>query len=449
MIEIAIVGCGQRGKDVYGELLKKDFSDKVKVKGIAEPKEKSRKYMKDYHNIDEEFVFLGWKELLEHEKFCDAIIISTNDDMHYEPFKKALEKGYHIIVEKPMTNDRKELSKMEELAQEYSDKIISVGHVLRYSPFFNKIKDIIDSGELGKLVSIQHAENIGYYHMGHSFVRGNWRNSIETSPIILAKSCHDMDILLYLTGSSCTKVSSFGSLSYFNKENKPMDAGYRCLECDIENECPYSAKKLYLNNIGNWPSTVITINQTKEGIIKALNDTDYGLCVHESDNDVMDNQVSILEFNNGVTATFSLTAFTHTISRTIKIMGSHGEIIGDMETNKLIVYDFVSGEKKSVDIKLDKFSLQGHGGGDARLVKDFIELVEKKMKTIEVVKNKIKLEENKELEFKDLVDIVGGKDNSIESQTSIKTSIESHKMAFAVDEARIYGKVVNLENFIL
>lgn len=421
MVEVAIIGCGQRGKDVYGEMIKKDLNGRARVKGIAEVREKSREYMMKTHNLSDEFVFLTWEDLLEHEKFCDVIIIATNDDMHYEPFKKALEMGYHIIIEKPMTNDRKELKKMEDLAKKYNEQIISVSHVLRYSPFFNSIKKLIDDGKVGKLASIQHAENIGYYHMGHSFVRGNWRNSVETSPIILAKSCHDMDILLYLVGANCKKISSFGSLTYFNKENKPKNAGSRCLECDIESECPYSAKRLYLNNIGRWPSTVITLDQTEEGITKALKQTDYGICVHESDNDVMDNQVTIIEFDNAVTATFQLTAFTHAVSRTIKVMGSHGEIIGDMETNKLTVYDFVSGKKEEIDISLDANSLKGHGGGDIKLIEDFISLVEIK------------------------------KDKNIneESATDILKSIESHKMAFAAEEARIMNTVILLKDFIL
>lgn len=417
-LEIAIIGCGQRGKDVYGNMLRDTFSDEITVKAIAEPRQKAREYMKKIHNIDDKYVFKCWSELLAQEKICDAVLISTNDELHFQPFEAALEKGYHILIEKPMTNKREEIDKMEALSKKYSDRIIMVGHVLRYSPFFNKIKDVIDSGEIGRLISIQHSENIGYYHMAHSFVRGNWRNSIETSPIILAKSCHDMDILLYLTSSSCTKISSFASLSYFNKENKPKNAANRCLECKIEKECPYSAKRLYLKNIGNWPTTAITLDQTEEGILKAMRETNYGLCVHDCDNNVMDNQVTIMQFENGVSATFNLTAFTHQISRVIKLMGSTGEIVADMETNKINIYKFLDNKKRVIDISLDSPSMKGHGGGDEKLVADFINLLKNAR----------------------LGNIKDGK-------SSVLKSIESHKMAFAAEESRLKNQVIFLNSF--
>lgn len=412
-IKVGIIGAGQRGKDVYASLIQHKFNDEVEVVAVADPRKEVRDFMKANHNIEEEFLVDTWEKLLSKEKFCDALLICTNDDMHYEPIKAALEKGYHILVEKPLTNKEEEVNKLEALAKKHCDRIFMVCHVLRYAPFFVEIKKLIDSKELGEVVSIQHNENIGYYHMAHSFVRGNWRNSKETSPLILAKSCHDLDILVFLTGSKCKKISSFGNLRHFKKECQPEGASHRCIDCKVEKNCPYSAKELYMNNIGSWPTNVMTYEQTKESVIEALRTSDYGICVYESDNDVVDNQVSIIEFKNGVTATFNLCAFTHAVSRTIKIMCTKGEIRAHMERNVIDVHDFKTDTVKTIEPIIDSEGHVGHGGGDEKLLKDFLELVK-----------------------------VGEVDEGTSEKSLALNALESHKMAFAAEEARVTGKVM-------
>lgn len=414
MITLAIIGAGQRGKDTYGEYLL-SRRDEVKIVGVAEPIQERRDYMKEVHQIDDAFVFQSWDELLEVPKFCDAVLICTNDDLHYEPAKQALEKGYHLLLEKPMTNQLEEIEKLEMLAQKYNQQVFMVCHVLRYTPFFSTIKKVIEEGKIGQIMSIQHNENIGFYHMAHSFVRGNWRNSVETSPIILAKSCHDFDILNFLVNAKCSKVASFGKLHHFRSENMPLGATKRCLDCQVESDCPYSALKLYPEHIGHWPTSVITEDQSEAGVEKALREGPYGRCVYCCDNNVADHQVTILEYENGVTATFNLSAFTDEITRTIKIMGSHGEIRGHMGNNQIDVYHFNTREVEHIEPQDDISGHKGHGGGDSRLLNDFIDAVR---------------------------DYQNGIDH--EAKTSALISLESHRMAFAAEKSRLTNQIINL-----
>lgn len=404
-IRIALIGAGDRGKDRYGEyaLL---VQDDIEFVAVAEPNEIRRKEFSEKHNILPELQFETWELLLEKGKFCDGIIIATQDDMHFEPAKLALERGYHVLLEKPMSNDPVECDQLGKIARK-TEKAFMICHVLRYTPFFSTIKKAIDDGKIGEVMSIQHSENIGYYHMAHSFVRGNWRNSKESSPIILAKSCHDMDILLWLSGKRCTKVSSYGNLSYFRPERAPQDAGDRCLYCEIEKSCPYSAKKLYYKCMGEWPTTVVTDIQTEEAVTKVLEEGPYGRCVFKCDNDVCDHQVTIMEFEGGITATFNLCAFTNEIHRTIKIMGTEGEICADDRKNEIEIIRF--GSEKEL-IYLEEV-VGGHGGGDYGIMNDFISL----MKT--------------------------GKGQAL---TTADVSVESHIMAFAAEESRVTNKSIDL-----
>lgn len=408
-VRIALIGAGARGKDSYGEY-GLQFPEDIEFVAVAEPIDIRRREFCEKHNISPEYEFKSWERLLAKEKFCDGIIIATQDNNHFEPAKLALEKGYHVLLEKPMSNDSKECIELAKIAKK-SEKTFMICHVLRYTPLFSGIKKIIDEGKIGQVMSIEHSENIGYYHMAHSFVRGNWRNSKESSPIILAKSCHDMDILLWLAGKRCTKISSYGNLSYFRPERAPENAGDRCLQCKIEEACPYSAKKLYYKHIGQWPTSVITDIQTEEAVTKALENGPYGRCVFRCDNDVCDHQVTIIEFEGGITATFNLCAFTGDIHRTIKIMGTEGQIIAD-DINKEEIEVTRFGCEKEI-IYLNQ-SNGGHGGGDYGIMKDFISLI---------------------------------KDGTGKALTSADVSVESHIMAFAAEESRVTNKSINLADF--
>lgn len=330
--------------------------------------------------------------------------------MHYKPAKLTLEKGYHLLLEKPMSNNPMEIMELGRIAKE-KNNVFMICHVLRYTPFFSTIKNIIDSGEIGEVESIQHNENIGYFHFAHSFVRGNWRNSDQSSPLILQKSCHDMDILLWLTNADCTKIASFGHLSYFNSKNKPKNAADRCINCSVEEECPYSAKKIYYNSIGKWPTTVISEIQNEDAIKKAVAEGPYGRCVFSCDNNVMDHQATILEFSNGITATFHLSAFSNKVHRTIRVMGTKGEIIGDDSKNEIEYQIFGSNKKTIINPKM---VAGGHGGGDTGIMNDFISLI---------------------------------LSNEGDALTSAEKSVQSHMMAFAAEESRTNNIVVDIQEY--
>lgn len=408
-IRVGLIGAGQRGKDIYGNYALVN-PEHIEFVAVAEPNEIKRKEFSEKHNIKSEYQFESWEQLLEKDKFCDAVVIATPDRTHFEPAKLALKKGYHILLEKPMSSIPEEVMKLGILAKE-NNKVFMICHVLRYTPFFNTIKKIIDSGEIGDIMSIQHNENIGYFHFGHSFVRGNWRNSNLSSSLMLQKSCHDMDILLWLVGSPCRKIASFGELSYFKKERKPEGAGDRCVECSIESKCPYSAVKLYYNNVGKWPTTAIVEIQTIGEVKKAVAKGPYGRCVYNCDNNVVDHQSTILEFENNVTATFNLSAFTNQVNRTLKIMGTKGEIRAIDSKNEIEVQLFDTNERKVVN---PKQITGGHGGGDTGIMEDFISLI---------LSNKGK------------------------ALTSANVSVQSHMMAFAAEESRLTDKVVNMKDY--
>lgn len=408
-IRVGLIGAGQRGKDIYGNYALIN-PEHIEFVAVAEPNEIKRKEFSEKHNIKPEYQFESWEQLLEKDKFCDAVVIATPDRTHFEPAKLALKSGYHILLEKPMSSIPEEVMKLGMLAKE-NNKVFMICHVLRYTPFFNTIKKIIDSGEIGDIMSIQHNENIGYFHFGHSFVRGNWRNSNLSSSLMLQKSCHDMDILLWLVGSPCRKIASFGELSYFKKERKPEGAGDRCVECGIEDKCPYSAVKLYYNNVGRWPTTAIVEIQTIDEVKNAVAKGPYGRCVYNCDNNVVDHQSTILEFENNVTATFNLSAFTNQVNRTLKIMGTKGEIRAIDSKNEIEIQLFDTNERKVIN---PKQITGGHGGGDTGIMEDFISLI---------LSNKGK------------------------ALTSANVSVQSHMMAFAAEESRLTDKVVNMKDY--
>lgn len=416
-VRVAVIGCGNRGKEIYANVYGLKNQDKIQFVAAADPIKERRDEFIEKHGVLKEMVFESWEELLSREKFCDAVIIATNDHMHFEPTIEAIKKGYHILLEKPISNSLTECIEIAEMAKKHNVKIL-VCHVLRYTPFFSKIKEIIDSGTIGDIVSIQHNENIGNFHFAHSFVRGNWRNSKETSPLILAKSCHDLDILSWLVDSPCEKVASFGELRYFNEKNAPADSAERCLDCRQIDACNYSPKKIYYNNIGMWPTYTMAGVYDEKSLTEELKTNQYGRCVYRCDNDVVDNMVSILSFQNGVNITFNLSAFTDEVCRTMKIMGTLGEIRGYDSRNIIEVYKFGQGEGRysngAVEHIVPEILEGGHGGGDTGLMNDFIQVIR------------------------------GGGD----ARTNAETSLQSHIMAFASEKSRIEGKVVYVDEFL-
>lgn len=404
-IKAILIGAGQRGADAYASYALK-FPNEINFVGVAEPrKDRLDSFIKD-HNISKENAFTSYTSLLEKDKFADCVLVCTQDQMHFEPVILALKKGYNVLCEKPMSVDKDEILKMEKVAKE-TGNILSIAHVLRYSPFFKKIKELIDSNAVGQIVNIQHKESIGYWHMAHSFVRGNWRKEEESSPIIMAKSCHDLDILSYLVGSRCKRISSYGSLSFFKEENAPKGASKRCLDnCIHAHNCPYYAPEFYLNHpkakIDNFLH-VVSHDTSPQAVLKELETGAYGRCVFYCDNDVCDHQVVNLEYENGVTASFTMSAFSKYCEREINIMGTHGEIKGNMRTNEITYYDFISKNEVTYHISTTE---EGHGGSDYSMICDFVQLLN---------------------------------GNSEKNKTDVSISVESHLLAIYAELSRKCG----------
>ncbi len=405
-----LIGAGSRGM-TYGQWA---HDHGIEIAAIAELRPDRLRDAAKKLDVPDAMCFTDGGQLLSLGKIADAAIIATMDRDHYGHVMQALECGYDILLEKPISPDPKECIEIEEKANSLG-RCITVCHVLRYTNFYGTLKDIIDSGELGKVVAIKHSENIGNYHMAHSFVRGNWRNDRLSSPIIMQKSCHDLDILLWLTGSHCTKVAAFGGLSYFRKSNAPEGSADRCLDCPVAENCRFDARKVYLPTLGGWPTDVVCLEQTEEALLEALKTSPYGRCVYRCDNNVCDHMSCIMEFENGVTATFSLTAQTSACYRHIHIMCEDGEIIGNGENRQILLRRHVSSpadtfEEKIINIRTNG---SGHGGGDAGIMEDF----------------------------------AASLNCTNESRSSISKSVESHLMACAMEESRLTGKVVDMEEF--
>ncbi|RXJ00690.1 gfo/Idh/MocA family oxidoreductase [Anaerobacillus alkaliphilus] len=377
-ISLAVIGAGNRG-NIYSDFATL-FPEKFKVVAVAEPNQERREEFVKKHKIDRNKVFESYETLLEKEKISDAVIVTTQDHDHYQPVIKALDKGYHVLVEKPMSPNLNECYEMVLKAKE-KNRLLLLGYVLRYTPFFQKLKQLLANGVIGTPRHISIDMNVAYWHQAHSFVRGNWRNSKASSPMILAKSCHDFDIIQYLLDSTCRKISSFGDLLHFSKENAPIGSSERCIDCLVEDDCPYSAKKIYLQENTDWPVNTISTDLSFEGRRKALEQGPYGRCVYRCDNDVVDHQVVTMEFANNATATLTMSGFTEKLERHVKVLGTHGEIYGELKSNKLVVKRFAKGEE-IYEVTPSTFGM--HAGGDFGLMEQFwTSLTAKEMRNAE------------------------------------------------------------------
>lgn len=404
-VTAVVLGAGSRGS-TYAEFAK-EYPQQLQIVAVAEPRADRRELLAERLNIPAENRFASWEELLDKPRMADCAFVCTLDDDHTAPAIRAMELGYHLLLEKPMSNTEEECRAIVETAKRTQRKL-AVCHVLRYTPFFMTLRRLIDEGQIGEVTTINQIENVGYWHQAHSFVRGNWRTVRETSPMILQKSCHDMDIILWLMGRDCLRVQSFGSLKHFTPENAPEGAPERCLDgCPHGEKCPYYAPRLYLDmNRTGWPVDVITTDMSEEGRRKALEEGPYGRCVYRCDNDVVDRQVVNMEFDGGAVATFTMTGLTADFSRQLKIFGTEGQLQADMGTKEIVLHRF--GEEKQV-IPVEE-ALSGHGGGDYGILRDFLEVLRS-----------------------------GG-----ESRTSAEVSLQSHLICFAAEKSRKEHVVVEL-----
>lgn len=407
-VTIAVVGAGGRGTTYANWAL--DNPDKARVTAVAEPRAEVREQFAARHGIPPERRFHSWRDLIESGRVADAVLICTQDRMHTEPAIAFAEDGWHILLEKPMAPTADECEKIVTAAHR-GGGIFAVCHVLRYTPYTKLFKETVDSGAIGDIVSVQHLEPVGFWHFAHSYVRGPWRNEAESSSMLLAKSCHDLDWLRHIVGRQYTRVSSFGSLRHFRPDNAPANSTTRCTSCPVEPDCAYSALSIYASGLEQRTFTIRHVVDVMEEakLEKALQDGPYGACVYHTDNDVVDNQVVNMEFDGGITGAFTVTAFTPMEDRKTRLFGSRGMIEGD--GNEVRVFDFAT-EKTTITKVKGRGGVgagAGHGGGDAGLVDAFCRAVAENDQSL----------------------VLSGPDESL----------ETHLAVFAAEKARLDGTV--------
>ena len=410
MYTVAIIGVGARGGDVYGTLLAENKKDLFKIVSICDLKEERLARFGEFFGVPEEARFQD-EESFFAEKRADLIVIATPDKCHVRHCLKAFELGYNVMTEKPLTDNKEECEALLAAQKKAGTKAL-VCHVLRYAPAFVKAAELLQQGEIGQLVVIDALERVGYSHQAHSYVRGNWRNLEVSAPMILAKCCHDLDLLQFYANSKCKSISSVGELIYFKKENEPAGATDRCLDCPHRDTCTYSAKIHYIdswnwqgNPTDHWPFNIIAAAPiTEEKLLTALREGPYGRCAYRCDNDVVDHQLTTMTFENGVKATLTMTAFTALGGRRYTFHGTHGDLVLDETSNTLTLHKF---SKAPIVYTLSDLNEKGygHGGGDGKLIDQ-------------------------------LYDMLSGNSSTA---TSFEASVESHLMGIYAEESRVKG----------
>jgi predicted dehydrogenase len=403
-----LCGAGGRGFFAYSPYAQQN-PDRLRFVAVAEPNDERRARFADVHGIPAERQFRSWEDLIAQGKIADTCFNMTQDQMHRDSTIAALAQGYDVLLEKPMANQLSDSVALVQAAERHG-RLLQICHVLRYTPFFETINRIVQSGRLGDLVSVTHRENVVFWHMAHSFVRGNWRKLADSSPMILAKCCHDLDILFWNTGAA-KRLHSFGSLLHFRAENKPANATARCTDgCPAAESCPFDARRIYLNMENNtWPITTITNDLSYESRLKALQEGPYGRCVYQCDNDVVDHQVVSYETAGGATVTLTMQGHAHRESRSMRYDGTRATMRASFEYGggAVEISDHVTGITEQVPVEIRS---GGHGGGDFGIVHSFVQAMR----------------------------------GEAEPLTTARESLESHLMAFAAEESRQTNQVIDM-----
>jgi len=414
-VDAVMVGAGNRGRFVFGGYALAN-PDRLRVVALAEPDDEKREGMAREHGIPLDRRFGDWGELFGESRLAPLAIVATGDTLHVEPTLAALARGYHVLLEKPMAPTPGECVRVVDAA-EAAQRMLQIGHVLRYTPFYRRVHEVIESGVLGELVSLDLKEHVAYWHMTHSFVRGKFRNRELAAPIILAKSCHDFDLMVWFMGRPASRVSSFGCLGHFRAAAAPEGAPERCTDgCPVRQDCPHDAERFYLGPDDEvariWPWSDVSLDSTREARRRALQTGRYGRCVYRCDNDVADHQVVAVEFAGGATASFTMQGLGSDEERSIRISGTRGELRGVLHSGVIEVsrHGVFGNERHEVG-----GSALGHYGGDGGLLDHFTEVLERQ---------------------------AGG-----EVQASGRVSLESHLIGFAAERARLSGSVIEMEGF--
>lgn len=418
---VILLGAGNRGSN-YSRIISR-CPEKFNIVAVAEPVKARREEIKKMHGISDDMCFETWEDVLKLPKFADLVLICVQDDMHYKPAMEAIDKGYNLLLEKPAAKTAEQCADISKAAEAKGVKVL-VCHVLRYSPFYKRVKELVMSGIIGDIMSAHQVEAVGNTHQSHSYVRGNWHSEKDSTPMLLAKSCHDIDILQWILDKPCKKVQSFGGLSYFKSENAPEGSPVRCIDggCPVESTCPYNCKKLYYDDKNNnWFRGVLTHKNRKgeratdEEVMEALKTSDYGLCVFHANNDVVDHQIVNMEFEGGTTVSFTMNAFNRG-GRYIRLFGTKGELYANMSDSEITVYNFEESKTEKIPVaSKDESILSGHGGGDEGIINE-------------------------------LYDYLGDNYTGF-CAADIDTSVRNHFIVFAAEKSRHNGTVESIDEF--
>jgi predicted dehydrogenase len=416
-LRLAAIGCGGR---TYTYLsLAAQTPDRYEIVAAADPQPGRVERIRSISNNPAFRAFRSDADILAADRLADIMVIGTQDSAHFEPCQQALKKGYDILLEKPIATRPEEVLELTRLAERLGRRVL-VCHILRYTPFYRKIKEILASGIVGDIITLNAIESLGPWHQAHSYVRGHWAVTEKTSPMIIAKSCHDLDICSWLIGSPCKSVSSFGSLTYFTAKNAPAGAPARCADgCPVGDTCDFNAG-LYATRERAWLSSVYDAEAgaTPEQIQDWLRTSPWGRCVFRCDNTAVDHQVACMRFANDVTATFTMTAFD--AGRCIEIYGTRGFLTGrterQTEGTDILFIQHHTYQRTRWDIVPPAGGYAGHGGGDPGLIQALYEEM--------------------------------NKPDAAAMESSIQRSEESHMMGFAMEASRLTGKTIELADFV-
>jgi predicted dehydrogenase len=454
-----LFGAGDRGAGAYGRYAL-EHPDEIQFVAVAEPNPARREHFADAHHIPADRQFKDWQEALNGTKIADVVVNAMQDHMHHDSALAALDAGYDMLLEKPIAPTLRQTVEIVQKA-EYSGRKLVICHVLRYTDFFQKVNEILKSNRLGQIINISHSENVSYFHMAHSYVRGNWRNRDLSAPMILAKCCHDLDLLYWFLGEKVQVLNSTGNLRHFRVENAPQGAPERCTDgCPAAGTCPYFAPRIYLESFpikkavsqannpllrfigklslkhpraardlgkiipsvrllteySGWPRSTITENPSDDqAVMEALRTGPYGRCVYRCDNNVVDHQVVSMTFESGITATLTMHGHSHEEGRTLRVDGAQATLLGKFSYSQawLEIHDHAPAPLERYTFPSEVDQTAGHGGGDSGLMRQFVRVIRGEKPPL----------------------------------TSARDSLESHLMAFAADEARIENKCIDMNQY--
>ncbi len=416
-LEALMIGAGGRGMHAYGPYALA-HPDEIRMVAVAELDDDRRARFAALHGIPPDRQFKTWQDALARPQLAQAALNCTQDQMHADSTVALLEAGYDVLLEKPMATTLADCVRLVRVA-EARRRTLQICHVLRFTAFFSALYDIVNSGRLGRIITVDHRENVSYWHMSHSFVRGHWRNEGLSSPMILAKCCHDLDILFWIIGQPARRLSSYGALTHYRAENAPAGAPLRCTDgCPVEQTCPWYAPLLYgavegLAPRSEWIARALDGGDTAQSRREALKTSPYGRCVYHCDNDVVDHQVILMDFPGDVTVTFTMHGHSDTEGRTMRWDGARATLYGDFSDGRpheLRIHEHGG----AVEVIRPEAGASGHGGGDDGLMRTFVRTL---------------------------------RGEPADHQTTARASLESHLMAFAAEQSRHSGQTVDMDAF--